>query len=462
MKAHDIPDAIQWHEGLLLTPQHFQQLTSRQEALVQYSTSVIAPFCWGIRRFKHDPITLPTGTLGVAELEAVMPDGLVVSHGPDSANPLQLDLTKLKEQMSDKPLTVYLAVGAGQGSNTNGDAKRYVSFNGPLVLDEVTGGKPCEISRLRPRLALVTDWPQTKYIGFPLASVIYKDSTYQFDDKFIPPLLNIPFHATAGEAPAAAAQRLAALCEETAVLVRNRARYLAAEDRSDARQGEVRSEVETRSLMLSLVGCLPQLEAILKIGGAHPLTVYLALCAMAGQLAVIGKEMVPPNFKRYKHDDLYASFKEVIDFIELTLNQGVPSSYKSYPFQYYQGAFELRFDRSWLSRPMAIALKVPRGMSEADVIKWGKTCLIGSQSKIGSIRDKRTLGVGREHAARVGDIVVGNRFVLFSLTTHREFIESDKFLQIVNYESARPSEIVLHVMEPNTDSAVAHKVSVKP
>ena len=449
MKAHEIPDAIQWHEGLLLTPQHFQQLTSRQEALVQYSTSVIAPFCWGIRRFKHDPITLPTGTLGVVELEAVMPDGLVVSHGPDSASfELQIDLTKHKEQMTDKPLTVYLAVGASHDGNSNGDVKRYMPTRGAIVPDEVAGGKPCEISRLKPQLALVTDWPQAKYIGFPLASVIYKDSIFSFDDEFIPPLLNIPFQSTAGDVPAIAAQRLAAMCAETAVLVRNRATYLADEDRSDAHQGDVRSEVETRSLMLSLVGCLPQLEALLQIGVAHPLTVYLSLCAMAGQLAVIGKEMVPPSFKAYKHDDLYATFKPVLDFIDRTLNQGVPCSYKSFPFRYYQGAFELRFDRSWMSKPMAIAMKVPRGMSEADVIRWGETCLIGSQSKIGLIRDNRILGARRHHVDRVGDIVAGNRVALFSLTADREFIEPEKFLQIVNYEGSRPSEIVLHVIDP--------------
>src|SRR5712692_2660396 len=74
MNAHDIPDAIQWHEGLLLTPQHFQQLSSRHEALVQYSTSLVAPFCWGVRRFDHHAISLPAGKLRVLELEGVMPD----------------------------------------------------------------------------------------------------------------------------------------------------------------------------------------------------------------------------------------------------------------------------------------------------------------------------------------------------------------------------------------------------
>src|ERR1044072_2122170 len=100
MNAHDIPAAIHWHEGLLLTPQHFQQLTSRQEALVQYSAAVYSPFCWGLRRFKHQGISRATGKLQVLELEAVMPDGLVVTHDHnDGTAPLEVDLTKYKDDM---------------------------------------------------------------------------------------------------------------------------------------------------------------------------------------------------------------------------------------------------------------------------------------------------------------------------------------------------------------------------
>ena len=64
MDARDIPDSIQWHEGLLLTPQHFQQLSLRQEALLQYVASTIAPFNWGVRYLKIDPASLAAGTEG--------------------------------------------------------------------------------------------------------------------------------------------------------------------------------------------------------------------------------------------------------------------------------------------------------------------------------------------------------------------------------------------------------------
>src|SRR5215213_9971263 len=128
MNAYEIPDAIQWHEGLLLTPQHFQQMSSRHEALVQYGTSLIAPFSWGVRRFKHDNVGLPAGKLKVLELEAVMPDGLVVVHGLHQSGRdgvLEVDLSAQAESIGTRGVLVQLAVAAQQNGHSNGDSVRY-------------------------------------------------------------------------------------------------------------------------------------------------------------------------------------------------------------------------------------------------------------------------------------------------------------------------------------------------
>jgi type VI secretion system protein ImpJ len=81
--AADVPPAIQWHEGMLLAPQHFQWQSQRQEALLHYHSAAMNPFHWGVRHLRIDPVLLVDGTLRVLELEAVLPDGLVVSRLPD-------------------------------------------------------------------------------------------------------------------------------------------------------------------------------------------------------------------------------------------------------------------------------------------------------------------------------------------------------------------------------------------
>ena len=449
MDAYEIPDAIQWHEGLLLTPQHFQQLSSRHEALVQYGTSLIAPFCWGVRRFKHHAISLPAGKLRVLELEAVMPDGLVVAHGFTSGRDdvLEIDLTKYVDQMSYRGVLVHVVVAARQNGSTNGDS-RYESFKGDPVADEVSAGKARAIHRLKPRLTLhVGDKVPNDHIGFPLVRVMQRDASFTLDDTFIPPLLAVPVRHIDGDTSSIAAQHLGDMCSQVAQRVRKRAMYLADEARSPAAGDRFGNVAGIRTLMLSLVGALPRYEAVLQSGCAHPYLVYLALCGMAGQLSVLGTDMVPPAFDPYNHNDLYSTFQPVLDFIDRVMDQGVPVSYKSFPFQYHEGAYELRFDSNWMKKRLAIGIRGERGMSEDEVVRWGESCLIGSQTRIGLLKENRIRGAVRKHADRVGEIVTAKGVALFSLLADESFVEPDKLLQIVNREGPRPSEIVLYVMD---------------
>ncbi len=450
MDAYEIPDAIQWHEGLLLTPQHFQQLSSRHEALVQYGTSLIAPFCWGVRRFKHHAISLPAGKFRVLELEAVMPDGLVVAHGFASGRDdvLEIDLTKYADQMSYRGVLVHVAVAARKNGNTNGDSLRYESFKGDPVADEVSAGKSRAIHRLKPRLTLhVGDKVPNDHAGFPLVRVMQRDASFTLDDTFIPPLLAVPVKHIDGDTSSIAAQHLGDMCSQVAQRVRKRAMYLADEARSPAASDRFGNVAGIRTLMLSLVGALPRYEAVLQSGCAHPYLVYLALCGMAGQLAVLGTEMVPPAFDPYNHNDLYSTFQPVLDFIDRVMDQGVPVSYKTFPFKYHEGAYELRFESSWMKKRLAIGIRGERGMSEEEVVRWGESCLIGSQNRIALLKENRIRGAVRKHADRVGDIVTAKGVALFSLLADESFVEPDKLLQIVNREGPRPSEIVLYVMD---------------
>ena len=450
MNAYEIPDAIQWHEGLLLTPQHFQQLSSRHEALVQYGTSLIAPFCWGLRRFKHPAISLPAGKFRVLELEALMPDGLVVVHGFANGRDdvLEVDLTKYADQMSYRGVLVHVAVAVHQDGKTNGDSLRYESFKGNPVADEVSAGKSLEIHRLKPRLTLhVGDKLPNDYVGFPVARVIQRDSSFTLDETFIPPLLGVSIKTIDGDASSIAGQRLGDMCSQVALRVRKRAMYLADEARTPAASDRFGNEAGIRTRMLSLVGALPQYEAVLQTGCAHPFLVYVALCGMAGQLAALGTDMVPPSFNPYNHYDLNATFQPVLEFIDRVMDQGVPVSYKSFIFKYHEGAYELQFEGNWMKKQLAIGIRGERGMTEDEVVRWGESCLIGSQGRIGLLRENRIRGAVRKHAERVGDIVNAKGVALFSLLADESFVEPEKLLQIVNREGPRPSEIVLYVMD---------------
>jgi type VI secretion system protein ImpJ len=392
-----------------------------------------------------------------------MPDGLIVSHGLHPAgrdNPLEIDLKALPR--TEQGWIVHVAVAARDGGASNGDLRRYESFKGFPVPDEIPGGTPREIHRLKPLLSLhaVEAMPAThgtmpgNYVSFPLARVIHKHASYKLDMKFIPPLLAVPFP---GDSASDAALRLGEMCSHAAQRVRRRAMVLADAARNNFTNGSARDDLATKILMLSLVSSLPYLEAVLKTGLTHPYMVYLALCSVAGQLAVMRTEMVPPSFKPYNHDDLYSSFEPVLDFIKGAVDQGVPLSYKTYPFKYQEdgqgGVYELQFDGAWAKKRLALGIKGQPATSETDVVKWGQNCLIASQNGIESMRQKRIKGAGRKHANQVGDIVPSGSFVLFSLNAGdaddagASFIELDQKLQILNRDGVRPAEIVLHVID---------------
>jgi type VI secretion system protein ImpJ len=452
MNARDIPAAIHWHEGLLLTPQHFQQLTLRQEALVQYSAAVHSPFCWGLRRFKHQGISLPTGKLQVLELEAVMPDGSVVSHdSSDGSAPLEVDLTKYKDDMTERPLAIYLAVIAGpSGANGNGD--RYEQFNGGPVEDPGSRGRGREIFRMRPKLTLVPV-PETlpaKYIGFPIGKLQYTD-TYRFDGEFIPPLLTVPAPADR-EVPVSRARLLADMCSAAAQRVRDRASILLNEEARGANRFHSLPDGEAARIeqmikaqrMFSIVGALPVLEAMLQCGGLHPLSIYLGLCSVASHLAVFGTDMIPDRFEPYNHNDLYATFKPLIDFIERKLDEGLPVSYKSFHFHFKDHSFQLHFDGAWMGKQLALAIQGPREMSAEALKHWGESSLIASEGKIQEIRKNRTTGVPRVYAERIGEVGPKKGVVLFALPDTKH-IEPNQTLHILN-DGTWPTDIVLHVM----------------
>ena len=76
------PDRIQWHEGMLLSPQHFQLESARVDALIGWHTLTGAPYSWGVKRLKFDLSLLPSGMVRVLELEAILPDGTAVLLDP--------------------------------------------------------------------------------------------------------------------------------------------------------------------------------------------------------------------------------------------------------------------------------------------------------------------------------------------------------------------------------------------
>lgn len=439
----DLPAAIQWHEGMLLAPQHFQQASARQEALLCYHSRMIAPFHWGVRQLKIDTNLLVDGTFRVEELAAILPDGLAVSYGSADEAELSVDLTPY--QSEEGTSTVYLALPAQRrgSSPLRGELARYDSVEGDLVTDENTGEGELRIPRLKPRIRLmVTDELPQKYVGFPLAKLSYTNETFALTD-YVPPTLRVPVSSPLGQ-----------LCHSVAQRLREKATFLSEQARSPSIAVRAPQLLSQKSLIHSMVAALPGLEAVLMTGVSHPYALYLALCSVVGHVAAVGKGLVPPVLEPYDHNNPWTSFEHARGFIFQALSEGIIESYAAFPFQREDGTFLLDFDPTWKKRSLVLGVRHREGVAEDSAVDWVDHCLIASKAQIASIRGRRIRGAARRRIEGVSDLVPSRGVTLFALSADPEFVTPGESLEIRNLDDPegrqRPLEIVLWVQnEPS-------------
>ncbi|MBW1767133.1 MAG: type VI secretion system baseplate subunit TssK [Deltaproteobacteria bacterium] len=438
--ARNLPPAIQWHEGMLLAPHHFQQLSLRNEALGHYHIGAMAPFHWGVRRLRIDQGLLVDGILRISQLEAVMPDGLTVFHPTPEGSDLEVDLNPHIEEIRHRAITAHLAVPAKKLGlpSMKGDLPRYDSVEGDSVVDDNSGEGKIVIPRLRPRLSLlVTEKPPQKYTSFPLAKIGYINEVLTLSN-YIPPTLNVTPQSSVDE-----------ICSSIAQKLRLKAVFLSEKVRSPSSVMKGAMVLETKFMIQSLVAGLPHFEAALNTKGIHPYALYLSLCSLVGHMAALGDGLLPPVLEPYDHNDLRKMFEQARRFIFRMIEEGILESHTPVPFGFENGIFSLALEETYMARSLIIGTRARPGMTEKDVMAWMEESLIGSKTKTESMKEKRILGAARKMIDEEGELIPARGACLFSVKADPEFIESNEVLEIFNMSDpsgqSGPAEIVLYV-----------------
>lgn len=438
-----IPEPVQWHEGMLLSPQHFQQASLRAESLLQFHLAQATPFRWGILGMQIDQARLAMGTFRVLSLQAILPDGLAVTYPHEDAPPLDIDLLPMKDQLRDAPGKIYLAVPARRPDIVagTGETPRFRSVAGDEVVDENTGDNPMRLPRLRPNLLLLAaERPSAKYVAMPIAEVSFENDTLQVIPTYLPPQLATPLDGTLGQ-----------LCLKLAQSLRQKASFLAERALGASGAGRQASLLETRSAVHCLVGALPGFEAALNTGVAHPFSLFVLAAGIAGQVASLGAAMVPPIFERYDHDDIAASFRPLLAFVERIV-ETISELHMTIAFALEGGAFRLKLEPAWLDEgALLVGVRGRAGANEGDVAQWMEEALIGDSEQIAPMMEARIRGAGRSRVFETEglDVVPTRGTVVFRIPVDRNFIAANRLLEISNPRDAggarRPLEIVLYV-----------------
>ncbi|MCP5141732.1 MAG: type VI secretion system baseplate subunit TssK [Gammaproteobacteria bacterium] len=435
-----LPEPLQWTEGMLLSPQHFQQNDIYWGQQLALHTRWTRPYGWGLWHLELDEGELQKGEIIVRRLEGLLPDGLAVQYpaarGDNSLQPLSIaDHPRLANM--DGRVRIHLAIAKRMrgAASDHSDLRRYQGVPGDTVLDENTGGNEMNIDRLRACLTLL---PEDKLTGghahMPLLEIKRRGKGFVLS-AYHPPLLRIG----AGDF----------LDPENAILNRVRRQLRQVIERASGQAGDA----EGRRMMGALTSAMPPLDVMAQSGEVHPFDLYLALAGLLGQVAQIASSpLYALNIAEYDHNELQRGFAEMLDIIDSQL-QTVRVGHQTAAFRKVEtGIFEIPLAHDWNLDDLYVEL---RGRDRASLEFWMRDAHVGDTRMHPQLSRRRLPGAGRQIARDdlSRRLPVSDNGVLFGLAnafqhddegTPQALIRADGTLRVSGPRDKTPDEIVLY------------------
>ncbi|WGG48115.1 type VI secretion system baseplate subunit TssK [Rugamonas sp. DEMB1] len=489
-EAVSIPiDAIKWHDGLLLAPVHFEKLAQRHEELVAYHVRAAAPYAWGVRSLKFKRDRIAEGALSVLELEAIMPDGRLVSYrgkpaeggrgaaaGGQTALTLNVGAEQLRAlregSVARHVVCVVLGAAVDQPAPGSGRDEPAAQFVAPFV-----------------QLALESELRPGQEIYLPLAHLVSESQQLKVAP-FIPPLLDIAVAAPDGHASLRARaealrERLAGTESRLVAMVREAA-------------GQSDERFERRERLRNVSSALAQLRALLGLGVVAPAQLYLTLGGMLGPLGMLREleeldeagelNQASQDLADYRHDDPESTFVELLRQIGGLLDL-LAQRYSTLLFEHDGVSFRRPLGvaelEGWPSTPLSggeasapVLLLRLRGLSGAQAQRWLASAVIASAQPLRGVRERRGLGTRRYRVAddgllhalvEEGGIVPppqasieaqglrSSNSCLLALQIDPELVQAGQALVLQGPVESGPSEIMLLVArEDGAATAASH------
>lgn len=434
-----IPDAICWHEGMALLPQHFQLQSLRAEALSARHALGAHPWFWGVERLVIDDTRLGSGLVRVSELRAVMPDGLVVEldreRGKDPLLELQLND---HYRLGHSELMIYLAVAPQwRARQLVPWGERLRSLQSESLPDLESGQFPQPLTVLRPHLRLVTRAGLSDSLYLPLLRLDCKGQSFTC----LP--YQPPSPRLAPDSPISL--EINKLC----ALARHKIDFLTVRLRRLQDDGKLVESAELRRQLSAIWTCLPGVQAALDSGVVHPADLYLQLMNMAGALVSLDLEQGMPTFAPLAYENLLESFQAVLTWLTAKLsNIRVGYSRRDFTLQDRRFSIEL-LDFESQKQQLVIGVRMPAGVGPQAALEWLKHAVITSESQVDPLIRQRSQGFEVKALERSEQVAysVGESFRLFSLRAQGERFKPKErlflFVPMTQSTLTAPMEIVL-------------------
>ncbi|WP_085639881.1 MULTISPECIES: type VI secretion system baseplate subunit TssK [unclassified Pseudomonas] len=433
-----LPDAVCWHEGMQLLPQHFQLQGLRAEALGAHLAQACNPWFWGVARLEFDPSAMSAGVVRILALQGTMPDGLPVDVQAGVGPALELDVRAAVDETDDATVTVYLAVSplwrAGQLLPLKG---RLQSVVGEALPDLTSGEFPESITVWRPNPRLCTQLNKADSICLPLLKIRKEGGG------FLPLPYTPPTPLLLPDSPLG--RRVAGLCARA----REKCLFLGGRLRQAQQAGNQDDALEIRRQLTALWARLPEVEGLLNTRIAHPQALYVQLLGLAGAWAALDPLAGVPAFAPLDFLELQRGYGQVLDWLETTLEL-IRAGYRSIAFERGEHSFSIQLPEDRPSQRLVIGLRMPNGASEQAAGDWLRGAIIASAPHIALLSRQRMSGLTHQAMSRSEQMAysVGDDTRLFVVNAEGTWFDAQLPLMIAAPAAkltSSPWQVVLFV-----------------
>ncbi len=357
---------IHWHEGMFLRPHHFQAAERNARTAGFQQLQFGEAHYWGVRRIRFDEEALGAFRFVLRSLEVRLRDGTAIVL-PDEAGELAIDLKPAFAAQSRVDVFLALPQWKSGGPNAaDGDTpdRRY-SVEHLSLDDENTGvnPQPLAVRRLNVRLLTGSD----DHAGFetiPLARLVKADraeATPKVDTSYIPPLLGCDgWRPLQHDLLQQVFHRLNTKIEVLAGQVTSRGITLDSHSPGDARRLHQLAQLNEAYALFGNLAFVP---------GVHPLTAYLELCRLVGQLSILGESARPPQLPRYDHDDLGGCFWRVKQYLDALLNDVEEPAYQERVFTGAGLRMQVTLEPAWLESAWLLFIGVRSTLTQDECVR---------------------------------------------------------------------------------------------
>lgn len=317
---------VLWHEGMFITPNHFQQADRHAEARLVRAMRSLQPQCRGLTDLEIDREALSSEAFGLRQCAGVMPDGTVFAM-PD-ADELPPSRGFADRFGSDRErLGVHLVLPERRlGSPTSDDPSRpsptpvRYRRRSARLRDEVHGGAERDLAVGAAAYAIRFDGESLDgHVAIKIAELVRaQGGGFAVAEDYAAPSLCW-----------AAAPPVARVLRRMVDACNARAGELAAQRRQRT-QGMVEfsvSESANYVLLHTLNGAIPGLMHLQANPRIHPEAVWRELARLAGHLHTFAAEGHPRDIPAYRHDELGATFAALDARLKQLLDTNITARY---------------------------------------------------------------------------------------------------------------------------------------